>query len=84
MKIKIPFTRKMFVIEVVDTLEQSVLNILNNRYHNSVNGFMTLSRIEAIKFYRSNTGSGLVDAKNYVDSLVEKYNLEINICIPPE
>lgn len=70
MKIKIPLIKKVLVLEVENSLDQKLIDIINQRYKN-YDGLWCSSRIEAIKYYRSIfSTAGLLESKNYVDNLI--------------
>ncbi len=70
MRIKIPFTNKVLVIELENTLDQQILDIVCKRYLN-YNKEWSIDRIAGIKFYRSiNPSLSLTDAKEYIDNLI--------------
>ena len=81
MIVKIPFIKKYLTITLVSTLNKNLLDILLKRYKD-IYGYWTLSRIEAIKFYRSiYPDKTLGESKNYIDNLIAENNLPIRIYI---
>ena len=74
MKIRIPFTQTVLVIQTEKTLDAVLLSIITNRYLN-YESKLSINRIDAIRHYRRVTGCGLMDAKDYVDALVRKNNI---------
>ena len=76
MKINIPFSDKVLSIEFENSLDITLLEMLNNRYLN-YGGKWSINRVEAVKHCRQVKGGSLTDAVKYVDALIQKNGIKI-------
>ena len=70
MNIKIPFTEKILQINIVNSIDGEICRL--GLEQSGITG-----RINAIKYYRSLTGLGLGECKEYVDGIFLKNGIEL-------